>query len=45
MSKHGQGEKKGGDSSYSKSVDAVLRETVGKGYPDPSEVDNPMIAS
>ena len=36
----GQGE----DSSYSKGIEVLLRETAPKGHPDPKDVDNPMIA-
>ena len=36
--------KKSEDSSYTKGIEALLRETARKGYPDPEEVNNPMIA-
>ena len=32
------------DSQYSKSVEILLRETARKGYPEPENVDNPLIA-
>ena len=32
------------DSSYPKGIEVLLRETARKGYPDPEDVDNPMIA-
>ena len=32
------------DSSYPKAIEGLLTETARKGYPDPEEVDNPMIA-
>ena len=31
-------------SSYPKAIEGLLTETARKGYPDPEEVDNPMIA-
>ena len=39
----GNEKRKGEDSSYPKSIEVLLRETARKGYPDPEEVDNPMI--
>ena len=39
----GNEKRKGEDSSYSKGIEVLLRETARKGYPDPEEVDNPMI--
>ena len=36
--------RKGQDSSYPKGIEALLRETARQGYPDPGEVNNPMIA-
>ena len=35
--------RKGEDSSYSQSIEVLLRETARRGYPDPEEVDNPMV--
>ena len=32
------------DSSYPKGNEVLLRETARKGYPDPENVDNPMMA-
>ena len=32
------------DSSYFKGIEVLLREMARKGYPDPQDVDNPMIA-
>ena len=40
----GNEERKGEDCSYPKSIEVLLRETARRGYPDPEEVDNPMIA-
>ena len=39
----GNEKRKGEDSSYPKGIEALLRETARKGYPDPEEVSNPMI--
>ena len=32
------------DSSYPKGIEVLLRETARRGFPDPENVDNPMIA-
>ena len=40
----GKGKIKGEDSSYTKGIEALLRETARKGYSDLEEVNNPMIA-
>ena len=32
------------DSSYPNNIEVLLRETAWKGYPDPENVDDPMIA-
>ena len=40
----GNEKRKGEDSSYPKGIEALLRETARKGYPDPEEVNNPMIS-
>ena len=34
----------GEDSSYPKAIEVMLRETARKSYPDPENIDNPMIA-
>ena len=40
----GNEKEQGEDSSYPKGIEVLLRETARKGYPDPGDVDNPMIA-
>ena len=33
------------DSSYPKGIEVLLRETARKGYPDPENVDNPVLVA
>ena len=40
----GNEKERGEDSSHPKGIDVLPRETARKGYPDPEDVDNPMIA-
>ena len=37
--------RQGEDSSYPRGIEILLRETAKKVYPDPEDVDNPMIAA
>ena len=39
----GNEKRKGEDSSYPKGIEVLLSETAQQGFPDPEEVDNPMI--
>ena len=44
MSVHRVWRKKVEDSSYLKRIEVLLRETARNGYPDPENIDSPMIA-
>ena len=40
----GNEKEQAGDSSYPEGIEVLLRETDRKGYPDPENVENPLIA-